>query len=179
MKRKICGIYKITNPKGKIYIGSSVNINRRLDNYKYNQCPQQPKIYNSIKKYGWGQHVFEIIEECIKDELIIKEKYWINSYNSIKEGLNIQTPGENRIHQVKTLSFNKEWCNKISESKKGRSIQATKKPIIQYDLEGNFIKEWESAKEAQRQTGVNNSAINNTLKGISKTSGGYIWKYKN
>lgn len=176
---KICGIYKITNPKGKIYIGSSVNIDKRKENYKYNQCPQQPKIYNSIKKYGWNNHVFEIIEECSKDELISREKYWVNHFNSIVEGLNLQTPGENKIHQTKTLMFNDEWCNRISASKKGRAIEATKKPIIQYDLKGNLIKEFESAKEAQRQTGINNSAINNNLKGISSNSGGFIWKYKN
>jgi len=175
---KICGIYKITSPTGKVYVGSSININKRKENYKYNQCPQQPKIFNSIKKHGWEQHSFEIIEECSKDNIIERERYWVNHFDSIKNGLNLQTPGENKIHQSKTLIFNKEWCNRISESKKGKAIEATKKPIIQYDSNGNEINEFESAKEAQRQTGISNSAINNNLKGLCITSGGFIWKYK-
>jgi hypothetical protein len=35
-----------------------------------------PKIYNSIQKYGWENHTFEIIEECLVDELFEKESYW-------------------------------------------------------------------------------------------------------
>lgn len=174
----ICGIYKITSPSNKIYIGSSINIERRLLNYKYLQCKQQPKLFNSLKKYGPDNHQFEIIEECKVEELINREKYWVEHLNSIKTGLNIKTPGNNQIHIEKTISFNSEWCNKISESKKGKSIHNVKKPILQYDLKGNFINEYESAKEAQRQTSISNSAINNTLKGISKHSGGFVWKYK-
>ena len=176
--KNTCGIYKISSPTGKIYIGSSVNIERRFTNYKYLQCQQQPKIYNSLKKHGPENHIYEILEECKVDKLIIRETYWIEKFNSIKDGLNIQLPGSNQIHLIKTIKFNKSWCSKISDSKKGKSIQNTKKPIIQYDLEGKYINEFESAKEAQRQTGINNSAINNTLKGISKNSGGFIWKYK-
>jgi predicted GIY-YIG superfamily endonuclease len=175
----VIGIYKITSPSNKVYIGSSVNITRRINNYKHKGGKQQTKLYNSLNKYGFENHIIEILEECSKNELIIKEKYWVMFYDSIKEGLNLQIPGENKIHQVKTLYFNKEWCKRISESKKGKSIKATKKSILQYDLEGNFIKEYESQREAERQTGINNSAINNTLKGISKNSGGFIWKYKN
>jgi len=57
------GIYKITNPKGKIYIGQSINIKRRFNEYKRLNCSQQPKIYNSLLKYGSDNHKFEIIEE--------------------------------------------------------------------------------------------------------------------
>jgi hypothetical protein len=173
-----CGVYKITSPSNKIYIGSSVNIERRILCYKYLQCKQQPKIYNSLKKYGYQNHIIEIIEECDVSNLIERENYWVTKYNSIHEGLNLQTPGENQIHIERTISFNRNWCSKISKSKKGKSVFNTKKPILQYDLKGNFIKEYESAKEAQRQTGISNSAINNNLKNISKQSGGYVWKYK-
>lgn len=52
------------------------------------------------------------------------------------------------------------------------------KPILQYDLDGKFIKEWESATEAQKKLKISNKAIFNCLKGKCKTSGGFIWKYK-
>jgi ribosomal protein L6P/L9E len=50
--------------------------------------------------------------------------------------------------------------------------------FVRADLENNFIQEYESQREAMRITGVNNSAINNALKGVSTMAGGFIWKYK-
>ena len=44
------GIYKITSPSNKIYIGKSNNINRRFKEYIKLRCKQQPKLYNSFKK---------------------------------------------------------------------------------------------------------------------------------
>ena len=52
-------------------------------------------------------------------------------------------------------------------------------PIIQYDLQGNFIAEHEGLRDVERKLGISYRSICNSLKGWSKTSGGYIWKYKN
>jgi group I intron endonuclease len=84
------GIYKITSPTNKIYIGQSIDINRRFKEYKRLNCKQQPKIYNSLQKYGPENHTFEIIEECILEQLNKKELYWKIYYNSINEGLNCE-----------------------------------------------------------------------------------------
>jgi hypothetical protein len=54
-----------------------------------------------------------------------------------------------------------------------------KKPIIQYDLQGNFIREWTSATDASKELGISNSPITNCCRNISKSSNGFIWKYKN
>jgi len=82
------GIYKITNPKGKIYIGQSINIEDRWSKgHKYNSGTGA-KLKNSFNKYGFKNHIFEIIEECDIDNLNIKENYWIENYNSYKKGLN-------------------------------------------------------------------------------------------
>jgi len=54
------GIYKITNPDNKVYVGQSKNIHSRFKDYKkvnYNQR----KVYESILKYGIENHKFEII----------------------------------------------------------------------------------------------------------------------
>ena len=64
-----CGIYKITNPKGMIYIGKSIHIEKRWMDYKRLYCKNQRQIYNSLKKYGYKNHTFEIIHICEKDEL--------------------------------------------------------------------------------------------------------------
>ena len=46
------GIYKITSPSNKIYIGQSINIERRFNSYKnLSHCKQQIKLYNSLQKY--------------------------------------------------------------------------------------------------------------------------------
>lgn len=59
-----------------------------------------------------------------------------------------------------------------------KPIIFNKKPILQYDLNGVFIKEWDSATDVQKELGYNNSSITNCCKKISKTSYNYIWKYK-
>jgi len=84
------GIYKITSPTSKLYIGQSIDINRRFKEYKRLNCKQQPKIYNSLQKYGPENHKFEIIEECGLELLNEKELYWKIYYNSVNEGLNCE-----------------------------------------------------------------------------------------
>ena len=51
-------------------------------------------------------------------------------------------------------------------------------PIIQFSKSGEFIKEWPSAKEAERQLGIACSSICNCLKGRHKSAGGFVWRYK-
>ena len=55
------GIYKITNPSGKIYIGQSVNIDNRISSYKNLKCKNQTKLYRSLLKYTFENHIFEIL----------------------------------------------------------------------------------------------------------------------
>ena len=86
-----CGIYKITNPVGKIYIGRSKNIFKRWKAYYSLTCKQQIKLYRSLKKYGFRKHKFEIIHLCTIDELYHLEKYYIKELNCLEEdiGLNL------------------------------------------------------------------------------------------
>lgn len=52
------------------------------------------------------------------------------------------------------------------------------KSILQYDKEGNFIREWDSIKEASDYHKIKPTTIGNCLGKRVKSSGGYIWKYK-
>lgn len=52
------------------------------------------------------------------------------------------------------------------------------KPILQFDKEGNFIKEWNSAISVEKELHIFNSNICNCLKGRTNTAGGYVWRYK-
>lgn len=84
------GIYKIINPNGKIYIGQSRDLEKRKLQYsKYlKRYCRQLKLVNSINKYGWDSHIFEVVEYCDFDLLNIKERYWQEFYNSVDVGLN-------------------------------------------------------------------------------------------
>ncbi len=82
------GIYKITSPTKRIYIGQSIDINMRFKYYKYLKCKDQKKIYNSLKKYGYENHILEVIEECEHSELNNRERYWQDFYNVLNGGLN-------------------------------------------------------------------------------------------
>lgn len=99
-------IYKITSPTNKIYIGQTIDLITRKSKYKTLKCKSQPRIYNSLNKYGWDKHTFEILEEIQDiDYNIINEKeiYWINFYNSTgKNGLNCRSGGNNYIMSEET-----------------------------------------------------------------------------
>lgn len=75
----------------------------------------------------------------------------------------------------KKKPHSQEAKDKLSKALKGREV-TWGKPVLQYDKEGNFIKEWPSTKAAKRETGC--SSVWEAACEIYKTSGGYIWKFK-
>ena len=84
------GIYKITNPKNKMYIGQSVNIEKRFKEYNSlnSKTKRQTKLWRSFLKYGVENHCFEIKEEVLVSELTDREGYWQDYYDAIHNGLN-------------------------------------------------------------------------------------------
>jgi len=209
------GIYKIVNPMGKIYIGQSINIPRRKSCYKgLDKKTIGPKIYNSLKKYGWESHQFLILEECSKEELHKRETYWkletlktingditqalfcnihdVGSFGPLSQYIIDKLKGQKRTPNTKKkmseAKLNKpsnfkgkkhseESKTKMREAKIGKPSNRPKTPIIQYDLDGKFIKEWDSI------TSLINSpfsphAVRLCCKGKQKQSSGCIWEYK-
>src|SRR4051812_47004190 len=101
---KICGIYKITSPTGSVYIGQSINIYKRKKAYSVKDCSKQRLLYNSIIKYGWEAHTFEVIEELAEQKLLNeREAYWISFYKTNKirykksKGLNLTDGGDGLV----------------------------------------------------------------------------------
>lgn len=95
-----CGIYKITNNiNKKIYIGCSVNIERRWISHKSESILEKNPQYNysihkAFRKYGIDNFSFEIIELTSKAKLFEREKYWIGYYDSYNNGYNETKGGE-------------------------------------------------------------------------------------
>lgn len=81
---------------------------------------------------------------------------------------------------------NLEWCSRNYNNSYGTrneriwtTMRKYSKPVLQYDLNGNFIKEYSSLNEASRQTGIGSSGICECCNHKRRKSFyGYVWKYK-
>ena len=108
------GIYKITNPNNKIYIGQSINIERRFNQYKKLMCKKQPILYRSFLKYGVENHIFEIIEECKIEQLNYKERYYQDLFNVVSvTGLNCTLQETNILPRVISEETREKISNRI------------------------------------------------------------------
>lgn len=126
-------IYKITNPKGRVYIGQTVNLWRRFRSYRslHISIKSQVKLYKSLTKYGFDNHIFEVLKICTKDQLNLLEKEYIELYSSTtKRGLNCLGGGKNlytpskqiitkRIRSLLGKECTKETRLKIGIANKG------------------------------------------------------------
>lgn len=115
---KVSGIYKVVNPKGRVYIGQSIDVEKRFYDYKIlNNVSEQPKLYNSLKHYGARKHIFSLIQECEVDLLDSLERYWQEYYMCVEYGLNCVYAPINGKHYFisndtrikKSLSMKEYW----------------------------------------------------------------------
>lgn len=193
------GIYKITNPKRKVYIGQSINIERRFKQYLKSSLQKysQTKLYNSFKKYGLDSHTFEILEECNFEELNNKERFYQDKYNVLsKNGLNcilISTDLKPSLFSKETrekmskskigIKCSEETRLKISKSNTGRKVtgknyeifrnamKKRSKPII--DTKTNKI--WYSLRECAKENNITKSTLNNYLLNKTKNKTSLIY----
>ena len=138
----IIGIYKITNLlSGKFYIGQSIDINYRFYEHKIGVGHHHKSAIDAaIKKYGANNFSYEILEECNREELFIKERYWAEDiYNGecyAPLGYNIDRTGRGS-HKI-------NW-------------------VSQYDLTGNKINSYFSAAYAGKILKVSGVAIRQAI----------------
>lgn len=127
----VTGIYKITSPDGKIYIGQSTDIIARFRGHR--SCKSAAKLQASYDKHGVENHKFEIVTECLKDDLYANESYYQELYNSTGDnGLNTVLENPNRkISQRKETSLRGAnhpfFGRKYSEAE--REIKRKEQPI--------------------------------------------------
>ena len=138
-----------------------------------------PHFYRSIKKYGWDGFEHIIIKSGLnKNEACFWETELIKMYDTQnpERGYNILNGGNTGRSGLKHSIDTKR---KMSESHKNMFLNGPcSKPILQYDLNGNLIKEWPSAIEVKRKLGFNDRNIGRCASGNRKTAYNYIWKWK-
>lgn len=209
-------IYKIINDiNNKVYIGqTTLSVQERwishLKSYKREKCSNF-KIYRAMNKYGI-EHFKPVLIEYCKDSLANdREMYYINKYNSFKDGYNSTFGGVGRaiigneaksniiyhwnngltIKEISCITkinadtissflygkFGKELVNNIACK---RATERRKIAVLMYDLNDNFIRCFNSIKEAYSIIKPNSKSgchISDVCKGIRKSAYGFKWKY--
>ena len=180
-------LYFHINPITKQIFYVGVGYNKRAYVFKWGRSKH---YLNYIKKYG--NPLVQIIHSNInEDEAYNLEVEYIKFFG--RKGIDPNGILVNKSSGGKTSAkgnrqyITNEWKKKIGDSNRGKkkhNIKGLKsisdknsKPIIQLDLNGNFIREFNSIKEASTLTTTSLREINNYLQN-PKNKSNFIWKYK-
>ena len=207
-------IYKATNVvTGEIYVGATtVSLQERINDH-YNKATKNygHKFQNAIREYGFESFIWEQIDTGINtDELALKEKYYIQKFDSFHNGYNSDRGGgfKKTIYQYNLTGELESTFQSLEEASKSSSISEDsishacvgdrktsngfywtytstfdlkedyrKKKVIQYDLEGELVKVFDSISDASKASGVNKSSIAKCCRGERKKAGNFIWKF--
>ena len=157
------GIYQVSN-LGRIRNNSNFNYRGRIlkpfwDTHEYLQV----RLYKDNKNKSRKVH------------RIVAETFIPNPNNLPQVNHIDENPKNNRVDNLEwcTASYNINYGNRMK-----KYIQKRNKKMLQYDLEGNFIKEWESIKSIAEELKISKSGISNCAKGKFKQFKDYIWKFK-
>ena len=144
--------------KGKIgKIGVAKDIEVRFKNYKTQNLSDWKVLEEHTCKFKVSNREMELQKEY--GYPIDSIPYWRMLEMSLKAGSIIVKTG----HQTKITKI----ASKLRQRK-----------ILQYDKAGNFIREWNSMKEAGIGLDLHRQSISHCCRGKLKSTGGYIWKYK-
>ena len=140
--------YKINNP----WLTTLSNIQQRCEN------PRFPKY-----EYYGGRGI-----ECQINSKELKFLWFRDkAYNMKKPSIDRENNDGN--YTLENCQFIEMNINRIKNHIK---------PVEQYDLKNNFIQKFFSMRDAFKRTVIHHSGISACCRGIQKTAGGYIWKYK-
>lgn len=93
-----------------------------------------------------------------------------------------ENPSNNCVWNLEwcTVAYNNKYGNRLNKvSKKLKNNSFTSKPVLQYTLDGQLVKQYPSIKEACRQTGIKHPNLSACClhKPGFKTAGGYSWEF--
>ena len=112
-----CGVYTITSPTGRVYVGQSVDIGRRFSEYMRNgSVKKQRRLAASFAKYGVNNHEFLIVAECAESDLSKVERDWQEQLDVCgKSGLNCRLVSDSD----RTGRFSEDSRQRMSERQRG------------------------------------------------------------
>ena len=177
-KIPLSGVYCIENVQNrKIYIGSSKNMYQRLHVHRIylnNKTHQNQKLQNSWNKHTEENFICYSLEFCEEKVLTEREQYWIDFLN----------PWYNITLNVIRNNLSQESKDKISATLKRKyksgEIKLTKTSQIDcYNIDGKFIKTFNTIKNCAEELNMSASSIMRILKGTYKQCKGYQFKYTN
>lgn len=150
------------------------------------------EYYHSVEQgyncSGGGQFVKSPISEETRQKMSESMKNFWKSHPEVLEriagsrrGIKRDPESTRKALETKAAKSEEEkrtTGRRISQSKMGKPNKNCWKPILQYDLEGNFIKEWPSVAAVQKALNTKSNHMANCANGRRKTAYGYVWKWK-
>lgn len=145
-----------------------------------------------------GKHLSEETKKKLSESKTGEKAYWYGKHLSeehkrkMSESHTGKYPSEETRKKLSEshigMTFSEGHRKNLSEALTGRVFteehkknireNTPSKPVLQYSKTGEFIAEYPSTREAERQTGISSGNICNCCKGKQKSAGGFIWKYK-
>lgn len=191
-KHEIVGsIYAIINRvNGKIYIGKTIQAYTTRWNEHY--CNAVTKnlpnyLYRAIRKYSWENFdkvvIFQtdVLDKLSADKILVeKERFYINLFrtDSSEFGYNLTKGGDGIVG----FKFSEESKKQMSENRLGEKHWNFRNfnnnascPVLQFDFEGNLIKEWPSMAEISRELGFKSNNISRCCANKLDSYKGFIW----
>jgi len=169
--KDISGIYCVlNNSTGQIYLGSSIDLYNRILDHVTGNCSNL-YLQRAILKYGLATFSFLVIEQCAKDQLLIREQYWLDWLFEKPENL-LSPPlwGGKRGYNFASVAGSctgvlrsPETRALISDLKKGdKNPRATGVKVT--DLSGNIVAEFSTMKVAATWLGVSLNTVSRAIR---------------
>ena len=178
----VIGIYCIRHIlSGKCYVGQSINIKRRIQEYSHQSRKPSMAIVAALEKYGAEAFEWEVLEVCAEDDLDDRECHWIASLDCISpKGYNLRSGGAygrqslstrrkiGKAHKGKYVS--ESTRRKLSKINKGKKLSKEHKRKIRsawWDKSAEIIahyKQSKSVSETSRVLGCPATTIRRILK---------------
>lgn len=168
--KNIPAVYILKNDvNGKFYVGETLKLKRRMEEYLYTHKGTNRIIHRAIEKYGIDNFSIEYyyLPHFLKKDLVKLEESMIRQYNSLRPtGYNILPNGGSYAG------------GKTSDELKDLRKTLNTKEVHQYNaLNGEYVQTYFSIEEAARQLSKNASNISQVANGLRKTAHGFIWRY--
>ena len=167
-------IYKIANQKnGMVYIGSSIEVERRWRQHKEASINENDHHYNyplmvAFREFGIDNFTFEIVETLPSwEEMIEAEHNWIVKENCIKP------KGYNQTDKTDSPMFDPAIAKKMSDTKR---VKYGKK-VCEISSNKEIVGAWDSLAEAGESTGLDRFKISDVCNGRRLTTGGRIFRF--